>query len=92
MFKTSIQLETAHLYDMESIETTDSVICIDLALRKRRVWLNTQIKRHLKQKKTRARKKKRETNTKFHLNHTSKYFGPAPLLFSGAVECDCQTF
>lgn len=62
MFKTSIQLETAHLYDMESIETTDSVICIDLALRKRRVWLNTQIKRHLKQnkKKTRARKKKRE--------------------------------
>lgn len=30
MLKTSIQLETAHLYDRESIETTD-VICIDFA-------------------------------------------------------------
>lgn len=54
MFKTSIQLETAHLYDMESIETTDSVICIDLALHKRRVWLNTQIKRHLKKNKNKS--------------------------------------
>lgn len=58
MFKTSIQLETAHLYDMESIETTDRVICIDLALRKRRVWLNRQIKKTFKTKKTRAHKKK----------------------------------
>lgn len=60
MFKTSIQLETAHLYDMESIETTDSVICIDLALHKRRVWLNTQIKRHLKKQKQELIKKERQ--------------------------------
>lgn len=70
MFKTSIQLETAHLYDMESIETTDRVICIDLALRKRRVWLNRQIKKTFKTKKKQELIKKRETNTKFHLNHT----------------------
>lgn len=73
MFKTSIQLETAHSYDMESIETTDSVICIDLELHKRRVWLNTQVKRHLKKnqkKQELIKKKKRETNTKFHWNHT----------------------
>lgn len=54
MFKTSIQLETAHLYDMESIETTDRVICIDLALRKRRVWLNRQIKKTFKTKKNKS--------------------------------------
>lgn len=29
-------------------ETTDSVFCIGLTLHKRRVWLNTEIKRHFK--------------------------------------------
>lgn len=32
-------------------ETTDNVFCIGLALHKRRVWLNTEIKRHLKKQK-----------------------------------------
>lgn len=31
-------------------------------------------------------------NRNVTLNHTLKCFGQAPLLFSGTMECDCQTF
>lgn len=29
---------------------------------------------------------------KSHIKSRLKYFGQAPLLFSEAMECDCQTF
>lgn len=35
---------------------------------------------------------KNNNNINVTLNHAGKCFGQAPLLFSGAMECDCHTF